>query len=453
MQKLNKIKELIYKSDQGFLSDYFEELDKINVVYCNYLFKKKFLNFKEISKINKACKSLKRNKYKNLIKKFYKRGYYFEYENYLKKKTNSEIAGKIHIGRSRNDLDATIAKLILKKNLKSIFNKEIKIINLIDRKFGKDETLFPFYTQNQFASFLSVKHYFNSNNLSLINFLNKTISNTSFINECPIGACGLNGSSVDIDYLNIAKKIGFKTIQKNSHRSVTEYEYYLSYINDFIITIIKYSRILQDFQILHNENNKIIKFKKNFYGKSSFFPHKENIYLVEYALSLTNDLCNYSNHLTNCLRKSINSNSFEIKSTIKIGHKFFSEYNEFLDLMFFIIENLEFNKIDIYNTKYEKLFLTYLQNYIISSKKIFNIRKVNDQMHSMFKKNTSFDRIFKFYQKEGKIFNSKDLKKVKIKLLKTNKFGFGSQDSKSTNSKDIKSKIKSLTKKINNFNY
>ena len=78
MQKLNKIKELIYKSDQGFLSDYFEELDKINVVYCNYLFKKKFLNFKEISKINKACKSLKRNKYKNLIKKFYKRGYYFE---------------------------------------------------------------------------------------------------------------------------------------------------------------------------------------------------------------------------------------------------------------------------------------------------------------------------------------------------------------------------------------
>ena len=68
------------------------------------MLKKKYLNSDELSKIRKISNFLKNNKYKKLIKKKYERGFYFEYENFFKKKIGGNISGKLHIGRSRNDL-------------------------------------------------------------------------------------------------------------------------------------------------------------------------------------------------------------------------------------------------------------------------------------------------------------------------------------------------------------
>ena len=103
--KIKNILEKVYRSDKGFLISYFSELDKINTYYCQALLKKKYLDNKELLKIKKISNILKKNNYKNLIKKNYDRGYYFEYENFFKKKIGKNISGKLHIGRSRNDLN------------------------------------------------------------------------------------------------------------------------------------------------------------------------------------------------------------------------------------------------------------------------------------------------------------------------------------------------------------
>ena len=452
MKNSNHIKKIVYRNEQKFLEDYFNNLNNINDNYCKYLVKKKYLKKEEFIKIIKTSKILKKNKFKALIKSVYERGYYFEYENFFKKKIGENISGKMHIGRSRNDLDSTIAKLILKKNVHDNISKKIFILKKINNKFSNNKTLFPYFTQNQFASFLTVRHYFISNIYSLINFTNKIISGINFLNECPLGACGLNGSSININYHDISKKLGFKFIQKNSHRSVSEYEYYLSFINDFNLSVIKWSRIFNDLQILHNENNQIIKFNKNFYGKSSFFPHKENAYLIEFVLSQSNDLCNYSNNLTNLLRKSINSNSFEIKSIIKLGYEFFGKYNEFLELINFVTSNLEFNKVNIFEKKYEKLFLTFLQNYIIKKNKNVDARKLNDKIHKLYKTQYSLDEVINILKKDfPNTFFFKESIKNKNFLIKENKFGSSSQDPKALTYKILKKKILVLEKKLKLF--
>ena len=449
---INYILEKVYKADQNFLVSYFSELNKINTVYCTALYKKKYFNLSELSKISKISNFLKKNNYKVLIKKKYDRGYYFEYENFFRKKIGENISGKMHIGRSRNDLDSTIAKLILKKNLKKNLLSQSLLLEKINKKFSSNTILFPFYTQNQFSSFLSVKHYFNSNILSFVDYFKKITQNKNFINECPLGACGLNGSSINIDYNSISKKLGFTNLQSNSHRSVSEYEYYLSYINDLNLSVIKWSRILQDFQILHNENNKIIEFKKEFYGRSSFFPHKQNIFLIEYALSLSNKLCNYSSLIINGIRKCINSNSFEVKSIIQTSYKYFIEYEEFVNLISFIIQNVTFKKIDIFEKKYEHLYFTYFQNYIISKKKNLNIRKINNEIFKQIMKGLSLQEVFlKNKEYLPRSILNKDISKIKYFLLNSNCYGMGPQDKQSTNLSEIKkllTNLKKETKKI-----
>ena len=391
--EINQILKQVYKLDKESLKNYFQELDFINVVYCKELYKKKFFSKKEIDKILKISHELKKNNYKSLIKTNYKRGYYFEYENFLKKRIGTSISGKIHIGRSRNDLEATISKLIFKKKIFRILFKQNNLLSYINKKFYSDKTLFPFYTQNQFACFLTPQHYFNSNILSFVDYQKKILNNQNFINECPIGACGLDGSSISLDYKSISKKLNFKKLQLNSHRSVSDYEYQLSFVNDLNLFVIKWTRILQDFQILHNENNKIIRFEKKFYGKSSFFPHKKNIFLIEYAISISNKLCNYSFLITSSIKNSINSNSFAVKSTLKTLNTYFNEYFEFIDLIYFIIKNLSFNKVDIFNKKYESLFYTYLQNYLVINKKNLNFRSLNSKIFNQIDKKYSFQKI------------------------------------------------------------
>ncbi len=449
---VNDILEKVYQSDEKFIVSYFSELDKINFTYCFALHKKGYLNSSELSQISKISKFLKKNNYKLLIKKKYDRGYYFEYENFFKKKIGESISGKMHIGRSRNDLDSAIAKLILKKNLKKNLLNQSLLLEKIREKFSSNGMLFPFYTQNQFSSFLTVKHYFNSNILSFVDYLKKITQNQNFINECPLGACGLNGSSINIDYKFISKRLNFTKLQSNSHRSVTEYEYYLSYINDLNLSVIKWSRILQDFQILHNESNRIIKFKKEFYGKSSFFPHKQNIFLVEYALSLSNKLCNYSSLISNGIRKCINSNSFEVKAIIQTSYNYFVEFDEFINLIMFIIQNVSFKKINILEKKYEHLYFTYFQNYIISNKKNLNIRKINNEIFKQIMKGFSLEQVLlKNKDCLPKSVSNKDISKIKYFLLNTNSYGMGPQDKKSTNSSEIKkllTNLKKETKKI-----
>lgn len=444
-----KILEKIYSSSSEFLLDYFKSLDNINIIFCKNLKKKGFINLSEFNEILKTSNYLKKKNYKNLIKKNYTRGYYFEYENFFKKKIGHEISGKIHIGRSRNDLDSTISKILVKKNLYKVLASQIKLIEKLIKKFSRDKKLFPFYTQNQFSSFLSVQHYFNSNILSFIDFVKKSLNNHVFLDECPLGACGLNGTSINLDYQDIAKKLGFKNLQLNSHRSVSEYEYYISYINDLNLIVIKWSRILQDIQILHNENNKIIIFKKNFYGRSSIYPHKQNIFLIEYALSLCTQLCDYSSLSANLLRKSINSNSFEVKSIIQIGYKYFSQFSNFIELVDYMIENISFNKIDIFNKKYDQLYLTYFQNHIVMQNKNSNLRNINNTIHNQIMLGYSFNEIInksKTYSKNK--FFGKNLIQIKKFLIDNNSYGRGPNDPKAVNAKQLYKRIYTLKKEL-----
>ena len=99
---------------------------------------------------------------------------------------------------------------------------------------------------------------------------------------------------------------------------------------------------------------KLLNLKKILW-KKLLFPHKQNIFLIEHALSLSNKLCNYSSLITNNIRKCINSNSFEVKSIINISYEYFEEFNEFINLISFIIQNISFKKL-IFITKYDHIY-------------------------------------------------------------------------------------------------
>ena len=102
-------------------------------------------------------------------------------------------------------------------------------------------------------------------------------------------------------------------------------------------------------------------------------------------------------------------------------------------MIYFIIKNLSFNKIDIFHKKYENLFYTYFQNYLVVNKRKLNFRSLNNKIFNQIDRKYSFNKIL--IENKNNLPNSllrKSVNDIKKILVTANRFGMGSQDPKLT---------------------
>jgi len=449
--KKKTILEILYSVDERFLLKYFKLLNNINLYYSEELKQKKYLSKIEFNKIKKHSNFLLKKEFKNLLKKNYTRGYYFEFEKSFIKECGIEIAGKMHIGRSRNELDSCIARMMMRSNLVNFSQSTLNIIKTLVQKFSDNNNYFPYFTQNQPASFIKINHYFNNVILSTYDYLEKILIGKSSIYFSPLGACGLNGSDFNLNYKKISKNLKFRFMEKNSIKSISDYEYLIYYVNLVNIVVVKLSRMFHDFIFFQSYEIGYIKFNKEYAGKSSYFPHKSNPYLIEKCLSLSNELINYNNLLSNGLRKTINSNSYEFKNLIFQTDLFFEKFSDFANISVKVVENINFNINLINDNNYDFLYISSLQNQIISTNKKANLRTENSNLNKLYSKNHNLEDVINYVKKKyPESFKNLNLKKFKKKINKFNQFGYGSNDRKATfTKKKHYGIIKFLENKIN----
>ncbi|MBO0150337.1 lyase family protein, partial [Vibrio sp. Vb2424] len=71
-----------------------------------------------------------------------------------------DIAGKLHTGRSRNDIDVTIYRLRLRKEILPLIDSAIDLkLVLLDLAGRHIETLMPAYTHTQPAQPTTLAHF------------------------------------------------------------------------------------------------------------------------------------------------------------------------------------------------------------------------------------------------------------------------------------------------------
>ena len=106
--------------------------------------------------------------------------------------------------------------------------------------------------------------------------------------------------------------------------------------------------------------------------------------------------------------------------------------------------------MDIFHKKYENLFYTYFQNYLVVNKKKLNFRSLNNKIFNQIDRKYSFNKILSENKNNLPNFLLKksvnDIKKI---LITANRFGMGSQDPKTFSSLKIKKLLHKLKKEIN----
>ena len=255
----------------------FEEDIFGSIVHTQMLVKQKIINKKRGNKIIGGLKKIREEIRKN---KFNFNKKYEDIHQNVEKRLFAiigEDAGYLHIARSRNDQVITDFKLWIKKASKQI----IKNLNDLIRSFlkkseGNIQTIMPGFTHLKNAQPISFAHYL----LAYVEMFKRDIkrftSNINYIDECPLGAGALAGTSYKIDRNFTSKKLGFKKPTNNSIDSVSDRDFAIDFLSSASICAMHISRFAEELIIWNSDAFKLIKLNDKMLTGSSIMPQKKN---------------------------------------------------------------------------------------------------------------------------------------------------------------------------------
>lgn len=199
-----------------------------------------------------------------------------------------EEAGKLHTGRSRNDQVATDLRLWVRDAI-DIINSQLKDLQkaLLDRAEEYHDTIMPGFTHLQTAQPVTLGHHL----LAYVEMFGRDRSRLedarSRMNECPLGAAAMAGTSFPIDRKRTAKDLGFDMPMSNSIDAVSDRDFAIEFL--FVSSLISthLSRIAEEFVIWTSKQFNFIELSEKYTTGSSIMPQKRNPDAAELARAKT----------------------------------------------------------------------------------------------------------------------------------------------------------------------
>jgi argininosuccinate lyase len=212
------------------------------------------------------------------------RGMFLLYESYLIEKEGSEVGGVLQSGRSRNDLNATLLKLRLRKPYSLLLRSMLRLqAVLIGRARRYSELCMPAYTHGQPAEPITYGHYLNG----VAQALNRDLEALEHVGQdmdvCPLGSGAVAGSSLPIQPSRTAELLGFGGVTLNSVDAVASRDVALRLLSALAICGCTLSRIATDLLQWSTSEFGFLSFPDELVGSSSAMPQKRNPFILEHV--------------------------------------------------------------------------------------------------------------------------------------------------------------------------
>ncbi len=248
-----------------------------SLIHTKMLVKKKIIPAKDGKKIINGLSKIRSQIEKGKFK--FKEKYEDIHLNIEKKLFDliGPSAGYLHTARSRNDQVVTDFKLWIKNASKEITKDLNEVMKTLVRKAENNiGTVMPGFTHLKNAQPISFAHYLLAYYEMLKRDKKRFLNNLELLDESPLGAAALSGTSYKIDRKYTAKKLGFKKPTDNSIDSVSDRDFAIDFLYASAVCAMHLSRLAEDFIILNSDAYKLIGFEDNMLTGSSIMPQKKN---------------------------------------------------------------------------------------------------------------------------------------------------------------------------------
>ena len=248
----------------------------VSIAHVEMLFRQKIISFKIKNKIiyglNKIEKEIANKKFQFNEKH---EDIHLNIEKRLFQVIGDE-AGYLHIARSRNDQVITDFKIWIRSASKKIITRIDSIIKSSLKLAEKNvDTIMPGFTHLKNAQAISFAHYIMAY-IEIFERDKKRFSNNlESLNENPLGAAALTGTSFNIDRNYTSKKLGFKKPTRNSIDTVSDRDFVLDFLFSVSICSMHISRIAEEFIIWNSDSYNLINLSDKIVTGSSIMPQKK----------------------------------------------------------------------------------------------------------------------------------------------------------------------------------
>ena len=215
-------------------------------------------------------------------------------ESLVIKKTGIENGGKMHTARSRNDQVALDIRLKIRDDINILLQCLIETIStLLKTAQENTKTIMPLYTHLQQAQVGVFSHYLLSYADSLLRDLDRFMSLYGRVNQSPLGAGPVGGTSLPIDRYSTAKLLGFASLVENSIDATSTRDFVAEYVANSAIMMTNLSRLSEDFIIWSSAEFSFIELSDDFTSPSSVMPQKKNPDILELTRGKTSQVIGY----------------------------------------------------------------------------------------------------------------------------------------------------------------
>jgi len=323
----------------------FQEDIEASSVHCKMLVRTRIISSKDGKKIinglHQILKGIKKGKIK-LDPKF--EDIHINVEALLQGKIGP-VAGKLHTGRSRNDQVVTDFKLWIKKH-SQIIDDEIKKLQKALIRIAKRNilTVMPGYTHLQIAQPVSLAHH-------CLAYVEMMARNRSRIDDCikrlnesPLGAGALAGTSFPIDRKMTARLLGFSKPTINSIDSVSDRDFAIEFIFVLSLTGIHLSRLAEEVILWSSQHFNFVELPDELSTGSSMMPQKKNPDGAELVRANASSVISNLNNILSLLKGLPLAYSKDLQDDKRLTFNTYDNVLLGLQVMSELMKKIKFNK-------------------------------------------------------------------------------------------------------------
>ena len=202
---------------------------------------------------------------------------FFFVESELKRHVGAEVAGRLHTGRSRNDIDHALFKMRFREEVDGLV---ARLADLIDTAIARAEadkaTIICAYTHGQPAQPSTYGHYLGAVVEALLRSAERLEQARAVVDLCPMGAAAITTTGFPLDRHRMAELLGFRDILRNSYGCIASADYTAGLFAALKVLALDLGRFAQDMAFWTSFEVGQLRFSDGFVQISSIMPQKRN---------------------------------------------------------------------------------------------------------------------------------------------------------------------------------
>jgi argininosuccinate lyase len=189
----------------------------------------------------------------------------------------TDIGGKLHTGRSRNDQVVTDMRMWLRGQLRVLDMYLVEFLQVtVSRAQQEVDIVMPGYTHLQRAQPIRWSHWILSHGTSFATDLERLREVIKRVNKCPLGCGAMAGNPFGVDREAIAKELGFDGILWNSMAAVSNRDFVMETLQWAATLMSHMSKWAEDLIIYSTAEFGFVQLSDAYSTGSSIMPQKKN---------------------------------------------------------------------------------------------------------------------------------------------------------------------------------